>query len=410
MTRGANDLPAPLADYLYELAFAGRPLAWLQLNAGHAVALTGGDLDEHGIGPVTLGQPALPQLAFLEGLLPIAESPFVLPAMELSAGRTIDLHLLTLGDDTWIVLIDAKARTDAARRVQQKAYDMTLLSEREANLNRQLAAANQSLREAHAALNASREALLATNQRLARELAEAARYVQSILPEPQATPVAVDWRFIPSTELGGDAFGYHWIDAEHFAFFILDVSGHGVGAALHAATVTNALRSETLRAVDFTRPADVLTRLNEAYPMARHDDLFFSIWYGVLDHSRGVLEYANAGHPPGILIASDPGGSTTVEQLGVRGPPIGITATVTYRSAEVRVRQASRLFLVSDGAFELERPDGSLLGFEALVRLLAEHVAAGTDELDRVVALAHALRGVGPLEDDLSIMRFVFCG
>ena len=181
-----------------------------------------------------------------------------------------------------------------------------------------------------------------------------------------------------------------------------------VGAALHAATVTNALRSETLRSVDFTRPAEVLTVLNGAYPMERHDDLFFSIWYGVYDHSRGVLEYASAGHPPGILIAGDAAGSLRVEQCGLRGPPIGITATVTYHSAEVQVRPRSRLFLVSDGAFELERPDGSLLGFEALVALLAEQVAAGTDELDPVVALARSLRGAGPLEDDLSIMRFVF--
>ncbi len=321
-----------------------------------------------------------------------------------------DLHLVNLGDDTWIVLIDVTERTDAARRVQQKAYDMTLLSEREAALNRQLALANQSLREAHDALNASREALLATNQRLARELADAARYVRSILPEPQATPVAVAWRFIPSTELGGDAFGYHWIDAEHFAFFILDVSGHGVGAALHAATVTNALRAKTLRAVDFTRPAEVLTVLNEAYPMERHGDLFFSIWYGVFDHSSGLLEYASAGHPPGIFITRGAGGSPRVEQLGVRGPPIGITSTVTYRSAQLQVEQPSRLFLVSDGAFELERPDGSLLGFAALVELLAEPVVAETDELDRVVALARSLRGAGPLEDDLSIMRLDFFG
>ncbi|MFM9887848.1 MAG: PP2C family protein-serine/threonine phosphatase [Burkholderiales bacterium] len=408
MTRGANDLPAALADYLYGVAFAGRPLAWLRLDAGHAVALTGGDLDEHGIGTVAIGQPVLAQLPFLEGLLPIADSPFILPSLELSAGRAADLHLLTLDEHTWVVLIDVTARTDAARRVQQKAYDMTLLSEREANLNRQLAMANQSLREAHDALNASREALLATNKRLARELADAARYVQSILPEPQAAPVAVDWRFIPSTELGGDAFGYHWIDAEHFAFFVLDVSGHGVGAALHAATVTNALRSETLRAVDFTRPAAVLTVLNESYPMERHDDLFFSIWYGVFDPSSGVLEYASAGHPPGIMIADGAGGSLQVEQLGVRGPPIGITSTVTYRSAQVQIRQHSRLFLVSDGAFELARADGSLLGFDSLVALLADPAAAGTDELERVVELARSLRGTGPLEDDLSIMRLVF--
>ena len=100
--------------------------------------------------------------------------------------------------------------------------------------------------------------LLATIQsqqeRIQEELAEAAAYLRSLLPAPFATPFAIDWRFIPSSELGGDAFGYHWIDDDHFALYLLDVCGHGVGAALLSVTVLNVLRSGAMQGTDFRDP------------------------------------------------------------------------------------------------------------------------------------------------------------
>lgn len=59
------------------------------------------------------------------------------------------------------------------------------------------------------------------------ELADAAAYVKSILPLPLTNGIKSDWRFIPSTQLGGDAFGYHWLDGRYFAIYLLDVCGHG---------------------------------------------------------------------------------------------------------------------------------------------------------------------------------------
>src|ERR1700730_18334673 len=99
---------------------------------------------------------------------------------------------------------------------------------------------------------------LLTHNRLQRELRDAERYVRAILPPPISDPFTVDWRFVPSTELGGDSFGYHWIDSEHFALYLLDVCGHGVGAALLSITVANTLRSGALQNTDFRRPEGVL--------------------------------------------------------------------------------------------------------------------------------------------------------
>src|SRR5262249_34090746 len=73
-----------------------------------------------------------------------------------------------------------------------------------------------------------------SQRQLAEEVAQAARYVQSLLPEKLTGDVRVDWRFVPSAQLGGDMFGYHWIDPDHLAIYLLDVSGHGVGSSLLA--------------------------------------------------------------------------------------------------------------------------------------------------------------------------------
>ena len=92
------------------------------------------------------------------------------------------------------------------------------------------------------------------------ELAEAADYVKFLMPQPITEgPVMTDWRFVPSTTLGGDSLGYHWLDEDSLAIYLIDVCGHGVGAALHSVSVLNVLRSRNLPNVDFRRPEQILS-------------------------------------------------------------------------------------------------------------------------------------------------------
>jgi len=84
-------------------------------------------------------------------------------------------------------------------------------------------------------------------QLLEAELAEAAEYVSFILPEPLTEPpITIDVRFIPSRQLGGDGFDYYWLDSENLGVYLLDVSGHGLGAALPSISTINLLRSRSL--------------------------------------------------------------------------------------------------------------------------------------------------------------------
>src|SRR5437762_952768 len=82
-------------------------------------------------------------------------------------------------------------------------------------------------------------------------LEKASRYIQSLLPAPLAEgPIRSDWVLVPCARLGGDAFGYKFLDERFFAIYLIDVSGHGTGAAMHAVSIINVLRQGALRDTD----------------------------------------------------------------------------------------------------------------------------------------------------------------
>ena len=144
-----------------------------------------------------------------------------------------------------------------------------------------------------------------TQARLDEELHDASRYAKSILPEPRTEWPSTQWHFEPSTELGGDSFGYHHVDPDHFAIYLIDVCGHGIGAALLSATIINVLRTQAMSSADFQDPSSVLVALNDTFPMENQNNMFFTIWYGVHDQRTGELRYSSGGHPAAILLSTD---------------------------------------------------------------------------------------------------------
>jgi serine phosphatase RsbU (regulator of sigma subunit) len=397
-------LPASVVDSLQGLIYRQREVAYLQIDEQLTLVSAGGHLDNYGLGTLRLGAPACEQAFFLEGLLPVLETPHFVRSIELVGGRAADLQLYLDGDHTWAVLLDVTAERDETRRMQQRAYDMTLLREKEALLNRRLEAANTALRATQMELESSRLALVETHTRLQAELAEAAHYVRSLLPAPLSQPFSVDWRFVPSAALGGDAFGYHWIDPEHFGLYLLDVCGHGVGPSLMSVAVLHMLRSASLRGVDFRRPGQVLGSLNETYQMKDDSDLYFTLWYGVYEPATRTLEYGCAGHPAALLIGAN---GEYVQHLKVKGVPIGLAENIVYESAKITIPRDSRLYLLSDGTFEVHKADGTLLAFQEFVDFLKRPERSGSD-MDHW--LQHLLRlcGAPTLDDDFSMVRFDF--
>ncbi len=252
-------------------------------------------------------------------------------------------------------------------------------------------------------LQEEKELLERTQKRLAKELEDAAMYVRSILPEPTQKPYVIDWHYEPSTELAGDSFGYHWIDDEHFAVYLLDVCGHGVGAALLSVSAINAIRSGALPGVDFRDPGAVLQALNSAFPMERNNDMYFTIWYGVYHAPTRLLRHASGGHPPAFLVL--PGGE--IEDLSKPGLMIGYLENLPYASASREVPPGSRLFVLCDGTYEVTKPNGKMLEF-AEFRNFMQANATAPDVFRRLLDWLHSFNGPGPLDDDFSLIRVHF--
>ncbi|BAB73043.1 PP2C family protein-serine/threonine phosphatase [Anabaena sp. FACHB-709] len=243
---------------------------------------------------------------------------------------------------------------------------------------------------------------------LEEELAEAAEYVRSLLPEPLDEPISINSRFIPSRQLGGDCFDYYWLDDDCLALYLLDTAGHGLKAALPSISVLNLLRSRALKNLNYYQPSDVLKSLNETFQMNYQNDKYFTIWYGVYHRIKRQLIYASAGHPPAILISGTSPGSTEVQILRTPGMPVGMFPEAQYVDAYCDVEKLSSLYIFSDGAYEITKSDGKLWSLDAFIQILASVHHNEDYQLDQVLNCLTALNSKDIFEDDLSILLVKF--
>ncbi len=244
---------------------------------------------------------------------------------------------------------------------------------------------------------------------LSDELTEAAEYVRKILPHPVwEGGIRTDWRFVPSTSLGGDAFGYHRVDEENLAAYLIDVSGHGVGAALLSISVINVLRSQSLRKTDFKDPGQVLQSLNNTFPSESNKDMFFTMWYGVYNENSRELTYASGGHPPAILFNGDPASDSEVDLLRTPNYVVGGIPEGTFKTGKCFVGEGSMLYIYSDGVYEVEKPDGSMWRFHEFTDYLQKIRTDGHEVLDRLYGYVKDLGNAETLEDDFTILEVVF--
>ncbi len=298
---------------------------------------------------------------------------------------TIKAQAFALGANDYLVKLPDKLEVVARIRYHSRAY-INLLER------------NEAFRQ------------LEENQRqLAEEVAQAARYVRSLLPE-RSVPggFKIDWRFVPSTSLGGDMFGYHWLDPDHFAVYLLDVSGHGVGSSLLAVSATNLLAARSLPDTDFCDPGQVLTRLNAVFQMEKQNGKYFTMWYGVYMPATRTLAYSNAGHPPALLYTGSSATDVSLRELESDGLAIGMMDDMEYTTSTVEVGPYGQLFTYSDGAYEIEKEDGEMWTHGEFVEFLSQFRAQSEGLGDRLLEHVQQLNGAKTLDDDFSLLEVQF--
>jgi sigma-B regulation protein RsbU (phosphoserine phosphatase) len=278
--------------------------------------------------------------------------------------------------------------------------------ERVVNLERGLALKNRELE----ALNAK---LQEAYGRIEDDLKAAAWMQASLLPavSPRALGVNSEWRFRPSRYVAGDTLNVFPIDQHHLAFYLLDVSGHGVPAAMLSVTLSMLLTPDSTPASPLKRfdaasqnylavaPDEAIAELNRRFQS--RDDQYFTMIYGLLDTRSLMLRFSQAGHPNPLLIQK----GRKMRVLGAGGSPVGILPHAEFDSVQVQLDPGDRLVLYSDGVTECTNPSGDQFGDQRLRHYLTR---AGEKPLDQMLGgletEIEGWRGKLEFDDDISLL------
>lgn len=239
------------------------------------------------------------------------------------------------------------------------------------------------------------------------ELQNASSYVRSLLPpQGEVVPgIQLDWVFLPSSQLGGDLFQVAQWGHDHIGMMILDMSGHGTGPALRAVSLSGLFKSEHIQSsFPSFDPGQILDSLNRDNPMTEQGE-YFTCWVGVYQRSTRTLCYANAGHPGGVLVRST--GLSKV--LGGKTWPVGFVPDNTYATASVCIQPGDRLYLFSDGIYEVMNNQGEIWGQERLGKTLVSLTQeVPTKGLVRVTQESQAWQGQKTFDDDVALVGMEF--
>ena len=223
--------------------------------------------------------------------------------------------------------------------------------------------------------------------------------------------------FIPCEIVAGDVFNFFPYSEDQIIFYLLDVAGHGIPAAMLSFTlshmitpmpytgkVLNPVNRETLY-LDFGDPVKLATNLNQWFQGRPEGQLYFTMIYGIIDLAQKKIRFTQAGHPPLIYL---PRGGTP-KAVGDGGFPLGLFPNLSFDVYELDFRPGDRIFVYSDGVTECFNKEKTPYSMERLMSMVSKtrHISL-RESLNLVQKDVQNWRQAKNFEDDLSLLAIEF--
>jgi sigma-B regulation protein RsbU (phosphoserine phosphatase) len=379
-------------------------LVKLLKNHGHeVVAVSDGDAAWEAIGNSTFN------IVFTDWMMPGMTGLELTQKIRMTRGGHYSYVILCTSRSSRADLVEG-LRSGADDYIEKPIHEDELLvrlaaGERVINLERRLEEENHKLEETNRSLKKA-------YQTIRDDLDAAARMQRSLLPA-SGTIHGVHFTslFIPASVVAGDVFNFFSIGTGSVGFYLLDVSGHGIPAAMLSVTLSKMLTTRpeasspliepgrTGSSYAIRPPHEALSEVNERFQ--DQGDMYFTMVYGVLDKASGILRLAQAGHPAPILLRGD----NSIESLGDGGFPLGMLPDRSFDALEYQVEKGDRLILCSDGVLECTNSAGEEFGQQRFIDLLSRHRHSTLDSLLKSLqSTMHQWAGSSEFADDVTLL------
>ncbi len=252
--------------------------------------------------------------------------------------------------------------------------------------------------------------ITAEKERIGTELALATRIQEAMLPStfpafPDREEFDVYASMDPAKEVGGDFYDFFLLDDDHLALVIADVSGKGIPAALFMMVSKILVNNYTMTG---SSPAKALEAVNRQICANNREEMFVTVWLGILELSTGRLTAANAGHEYPVLRM--PGGGFALYK-DKHGFIIGGMDGMKYKEYEIQLEPGARLFVYTDGVPEATNAKLELFGTDRMLEALNKDPAASPEEiLKNVRAAVDDFVGTAEQFDDLTMLCLEYRG
>lgn len=272
--------------------------------------------------------------------------------------------------------------------------------------------------ELHNTLTTKNQELDLAYQTIQQDLDSAGELMGQLLPvEEQIHTAHFSFTYVPCTKIGGDMLGYVELDETHVAFYVFDVSGHGISSALMAFSIQQTLsqrnKSESItldwsdNEYRISEPAAVIERLNRRYQQTQNSKLYFTIEYAVLNTETGELNYCTAGHPKFVWQQTE---HNCLELVGDNNFIVGALEPMMYQGGSIQLKPNDALWFFSDGLLEAKQGE-ELYGIDRLLANIEGSKAMPEKaQTNAVLEQVQNWQGKPEIDDDVSLLKVQWLG